>query len=397
MKNTSEEKTRLNFIGTEEETINTVVFITGILATIGALIVVVGFCDGGAKDWIACIIGPVYTVIRILEKKIQGFKNYAKYAYMTTPFWVTIILVVSDDGKFAAVTQGYFMYLMLSVAYYDVKVVFWCAGITVASTIGAFIFFTEAMLKLDEPTVWLYIFSIYAMTTVLAAFIASRMRKLLERTRQIRAYEDELVYLEQLEQKEEKQREFIHNINHYFMAIGELARVENCGRIVSLVEELNGNLLSNERIIYTAHKVLNAILSEKSNEATKMNVEFEVYVEPVLKINAITDGDLVSMVGNLLDNALEASVRCEGEKRKIFMWIYMEKEGRICVMKIINNFVNTPVVQKSRFLTTKKNKEMHGIGIKSVEKTAEKYGGYLQCMVNEDKFTSLLILPDSKS
>ena len=51
------------------------------------------------------------------------------------------------------------------------------------------------------------------------------------------------------------------NINHYFNAIGEMARTENCENIVSMVEELNGMLLQNERIIYTNHKVLNAIVS----------------------------------------------------------------------------------------------------------------------------------------
>lgn len=222
------------------------------------------------------------------------------------------------------------------------------------------------------------------------------MHRLIAQMQKVRIYEDKLIYLEQLEQKEEKHSEFIHNINHYFSAIGELARAENCDRIVGLLEELNGQVSRSERILYTRHKVLNAILSEKAGEAAEHQIPFEAYVEPGFSLGSVTDGDLVSMLGNLLDNALEAARQCEGEKRKVFLWFYMEKEGKVCAVKLVNSFVRPPVKQKSRFLSTKINQEMHGIGIKSVENTAEKYGGYLQCIPEKDIFTAILILPVKK-
>lgn len=393
---TKRDKRKFNIWELGEETINTIVFITGVIASVGACLFVIFFLDGSIRDAISLIAAVVYIIIRILEKKTDWFKKYAKYAYMTVPFWTTIILVVSNDGKFAAVSQGYLMFLALSTAYHEVKVVFFCAAVTVISSIGAFVLFPQAMLKLDEPIVWVYISSIYIMSTLLSAFIAKRMELMVEQTRRMKAYEDELVYLKQLEKKDEKQSEFIHNINHYFIAIGELARVEHCDQIVNLVEELNGKLLQNQRIIYTNHKVLNAILSEKVNEATEQEINFETYVEPGVRLNGVTDGDLVAMLCNLFDNAIEATEQCEGEKRKISLWIYMEKEGKVCVTKLVNHFVQPVVRQKSGFISTKKNREMHGIGIRSVENTAKKYGGHLQCLIEEDRFTSILILPVEK-
>ena len=55
---------------------------------------------------------------------------------------------------------------------------------------------------------------VYIAAICFCAVIARRMWKLLEKTRQMKVYEDELVYLEQLEKKEESHSEFIHNINH---------------------------------------------------------------------------------------------------------------------------------------------------------------------------------------
>ena len=314
-------------------------------------------------------------MIQISEKKIKGFKKYAKYAYMTIPFWGTCVLIVSNDGKFAAVTQAYFMWLILSIAYYDVFVVLLCSAVTIASTAGAIILFPEAMLKLDNLTIWFYIFTVYLLATLLAAIIAKRMRDLIEQTREVKRYEDELIYLEQLEKKEEKHSEFIHNINHYFKAIGELAREEHCEQIIRLVAELDTELIQNERTIYTTHKVVNAVLSEKAGEAAEHQIDFDVYVEPGIQFGKVADSELVAMLGNLLDNALEAVKHCTGEKRKVVLRIYLEKEGRVCVVKVVNYFAEKPRLHKSGFISSKRENGLHGIGIKSVARTAKNMRG----------------------
>lgn len=387
---------KLSILNMEEERVNSIAFGFGVVSAIGAFIVVVGFLNGSFKDSIVLTALLVGLLIRIMEKNVGWFKEYAKYGYMAMPFWATCVLIVSNDGKFAAATQFYFMWLMLSVAYYNVKVVLFCSAVTIISTAGAIILFPEAMLKLDNLTIWFYIFSIYLLATILAAIIAKRMRDLIEQAELLKKYETELIYLEQLEKKEEKQSEFIHNINHYFKAIGELAREEHCEQIMNLMQELNLNLIQNERIIYTNHKVVNAVLAEKAREAQEHHIEFDIYVEPGIQFGWVTDGDLVVMLGNLLDNALGAAKLCEEEKRRIVLRIFKEKDGRVCVVKLVNYFVKKPVFYKAGFISTKREKGLHGIGIKSVENTIKKYGGYLQCLVEKESFSAILVLPLKK-
>lgn len=389
-------KVKQTLLHLEEEWVNRIAFFFATLAAVEAFVVVVVILDGPPRDSIILVMPFFGILMMILERRTTWFKRYAKYAYMTLPFWCSIILIIDGGGRFAAVTQLYFMWLSLSIAYYDVKMVLFCSAMTISSTAGAIILAPEAMFKLDNLTMWIYILTVYMMATALAIVISWRMHRFIEQQQKVRVYEDKLIYLEQLEQKEEKHSEFIHNINHYFSAIGEFARAENCDRIVGLLEELNGQLSQSERILYTSHKVLNAILSEKASEAAGRQIPFQAYVEPGLSLGSVTDGDLVSMLGNLLDNALEAAGQCEGEKRKVSFWIYMEKGGSVCVVKLVNSFVKPPVLQKSRFISTKINHELHGIGIKSVENTAEKYGGYLQCMPQEGFFMAILILPIKK-
>lgn len=385
-----------SILSIEEERVNFIAFVFCMLASVGAFIVVVGFLGGSYRDGIVLGLTMIGLLIRTLEKRTRWFKKYAKYAYMTGPFWVIWVLVISNDGKFAAATQADFMWLMLSIAYYEVSVVLFCSAVTIISTAGAIVLFPEAMLQLDNLTIWIYIFTIYLLATILAAIIARRMRNLIEQTQKMKMYEDELSYLEQLEEKEEKHGEFIHNINHYFVAIGELAREEHCDQIINLMKELNLNLMQNERTIYTSHRVVNAVLSEKAREALESEINFDVYVEPGIRFGDATDGDLVAMLGNLLDNALEAVKVCAGDKRKIVLRIYMEKEGRLCVVKLVNYFAEKPKRHKSGFISSKRDKGLHGIGIKSVENTVKKYNGYLQCLIDEEMFTAILVLPVKK-
>lgn len=389
-----EPKKKIDSFNFEEEQVTWLAFIYGAIALLEAFFIVV-IIQGGPKQDAFMLLIPVIAIgIKILRKKTNWMKKYEKYLCMTLiPIWCSIIVVVDGKGLFAAVTQFYFMWLILSVGYYDVKMVLLCSGCTIACTVVSFLLFPKAFLKIDNPTIWFYIGSLYVLATALAYAIAKRTRRLMMQVQKMRQYEDELIYLEQLEQKEEKHSEFIHNMNHYFVAIGELARQENCQQIVGLMEELNVNLMQNERIIYTRHKIVNAILSQKMNEAVASEIDFDIYVEPGIELGEVSSNDWVIILGNLLDNAFEAARECQGEKRKITLRIFMEKDGGVCVVKLKNYFVTKPRRHQSGFLTSKKEKDLHGIGIKSVENTIEKYNGWLQCTVEEETFLAVLILP----
>lgn len=123
-----------------EKTANSIMFVAWTVITVMALVFVIFFFDETRKDWTALIITVIGIVMRILEKKTTWFPQYAKYGYLTIPFWCTCVLVYTNDGKFAASTQTYFMILMVVIAYHDVKLVFYYSAITIVSTIGALIF-----------------------------------------------------------------------------------------------------------------------------------------------------------------------------------------------------------------------------------------------------------------
>lgn len=201
----------------------------------------------------------------------------------------------------------------------------------------------------------------------------------------------ELKYYMQVSKLNEEHKVFIHNTSNYLKVIGELAKDYKIENIIDLVKELNVELENNEIKLYCEKPVLNALLTEKGVWAEKQEINFDAYVEPGVNLGKVTDSDLITILGNLLDNAIRAAASCEHNK-SVKIRIFMQNEGNVCVIKIVNMFTGKLLRNEEGFLTTKEESGIHGVGLKSVESTAKKYDGYLNCFIEDKKFHAVVLL-----
>ena len=216
------------------------------------------------------------------------------------------------------------------------------------------------------------------------------MRQEIELERQ----KNDLKHYKQMFQSNERHYEIIHDMKHYFNGIYNLAKENKLDSILEVLDDLNMQLITNELIEYCDESyVLNLILSEYSELAEKKGITYDVYVEPGIILNMVKDMDLIVMLKNLLDNALVASVKC-GSKAFIRVRVYMQEVGGFCIVKIVNNFTGEIHKNREDFVSTKLEDGVHGFGIKSVNRIAEKYGGYLECSYDliDKQFETMLIL-----
>lgn len=188
--------------------------------------------------------------------------------------------------------------------------------------------------------------------------------------------------------------ETLHNMVHYLKVIRELAYEKKNQEICDIVEKLSGKLNRETIYEYSHHKMLNTILSEYDSKAKKAGIHFDVYVEPGCVLEQIQDVDLITMLGNILDNAITATSQKENEP-SIRVRIFMQRNGKLCVMKVVNDFIGKLKEENGKLLSTKKEAGIHGFGIVSVSKIAEQYGGYLEYYVEDLKFHAILVLPVS--
>lgn len=186
--------------------------------------------------------------------------------------------------------------------------------------------------------------------------------------------------------------EMVHNAAHYLKVIDQLAYENKSDEICAVVEKLNGKLYRENVYEYSNHKMLNIILSEYSSKAQQENINFDAYVEPGCQLSYVQDVDLITMLGNLLDNALLAATN-KGLGSSVGVRIFMQKDGKLCVIKVANDFSGKIKEIKGKIVSTKKEKGIHGIGLASVSKIAEQYDGYLEYYVEEEVFNAVIVLP----
>ena len=141
---------------------------------------------------------------------------------------------------------------------------------------------------------------------------------------------------------------------------------------------------------FCRNKVLNTILCEKKREAKDENILYNANVEPGISFDFIRDIDIIIIIGNLVDNAIDASRKVK--EGFVDINIFENQKGHFLVIKVENKFDGVINRYGENFYSSKKdNTDKHGIGIKNARNCIEKYGGFLQICYNENLFTATAV------
>ena len=129
-------------------------------------------------------------------------------------------------------------------------------------------------------------------------------------------------------------------------------------------------------------------------QKTGEEISTEIKINGPIPARDIKDVDMVILLSNLLDNAIEACAKIEGEK-EIILESYIKK-GK-WMLKISNPVAQKPLIVNNRILTTKDNKRIHGIGILNIQRVVEKYSGNVLFLSDEKQFEAeMFLLTDNK-
>lgn len=201
----------------------------------------------------------------------------------------------------------------------------------------------------------------------------------------------EIERLSQITEINEEYNETVHNITHSLKVIEHLVEENRIEEINDVIQKITGNLVKRENYEYSNYKMLNTILSEYAAKAEESRVKMELYVEPGCKMKRIEDIDFASMLGNIFDNAITAASQVKDAK--VQGKVFMNEKGKMCIIKVINDYEKELKTVDGRVLSTKDENGIHGIGLTSISKTAEKYGGSFHYYTEDKKFYAVLIFP----
>lgn len=222
-------------------------------------------------------------------------------------------------------------------------------------------------------------------------------RKFLERKNQV-LYENYHL-LNELYQKNER---LYHDMNHHLQMISHLAERLNAIEIKEYVASISAPINELTDIVWSGVDIVDAILNHAVTEAGKYGIKMNVNVE-FPKNSQIASDDLCVILFNLLDNALEACIKCRnhadenGTALKLFIDVTIRRIHQFLIIKVRNPYYQKPQRKfLGLFATTKTDTIHHGIGLHNVKEAVEKYNGNLEFESKDGLFiTTALIVSAS--
>lgn len=159
------------------------------------------------------------------------------------------------------------------------------------------------------------------------------------------------------------------------------------GELEQYLDELADDLTQTDTSIQTGNVMADAVLNSKLSVAEQKSIQLNVKAH-IPKGIEMTDVEMCSVLGNLLDNAIEACEKLPCDKR--FLRVYIDKFKGQYYLSVQNS---SPSIQRDKgiFRTTKAG--THGFGLFRIDRIAKKYGGYVNRQYEEGVFATELLLP----
>ncbi len=189
----------------------------------------------------------------------------------------------------------------------------------------------------------------------------------------------------------EKQRKKTHEYKNQILCIDSLISNKCYEDAVEYLKTIGCRLNKDLDSINTNNVIVNAILNTKYEEAIEKDILFIIKINDLSEIK-IEDEDIVIILSNLLNNAIEACEKCT--KKKVIKMKFVRESGTN-VISVKNTYEGNLMYNKDEILTTKNNTEAeHGIGIKNIIDTIKKYDGSYVIRSKNQEFYFSIIIPE---
>lgn len=208
--------------------------------------------------------------------------------------------------------------------------------------------------------------------------------------KRIASYQSDLIqkHCEEVENMYRQVRGWRHDYKHHIQTMKAHLVMKQYGDLERYLNELDVDLTTVDSVIKTGNVRIDAILNSKLGVAKARGIQ--VNAKAIVPKNLlISEVDLCVIIGNLLDNAIEACEK-EPEEEERFIRIYIDILKEQLYIYVSNSMSNDIFKQGNQYLTTKGSD--HGFGLMRVDKVVERYNGYLNRQHEEGVFATEIML-----
>ena len=186
----------------------------------------------------------------------------------------------------------------------------------------------------------------------------------------------------------ERQKKREHEYKNQILCVTAMVQEEKYAELKEYLAEVDRNITNGMELFDTNHSMVNTILNLKYQEAGKRDILLVVKINDLSEL-PISDEDVVTILSNLLDNAMEACEFCED---KVIKLKFVKNADRI-ILSVRNTLAKPPQIMDGTFRSSKTERsEEHGVGIANICEIVEKYGGSYTITYDEKEFCFTILI-----
>ena len=179
-------------------------------------------------------------------------------------------------------------------------------------------------------------------------------------------------------------RRFKHDFKNISIAIEKLLADGKQEQALDLIRKYSGTMENVSPAFDTGNGIADALLTDKQKAASSCNAK--ITFQGAIPQDVLSPTDLCVILGNTLDNAIEACQKLPPEMSKTISVTCQCSSGFLFV-SIENPVAKKVAVTDNHIFTTKDNKTLHGFGLYSLQSVVKKYSGEVKLTATDDLFT----------
>jgi len=283
-----------------------------------------------------------------------------------------------------------FLFLIISLKYNSFKLKYFNVGIIIGFL--AFIFLSEMLsffINEDIIFTWVIMYVIF-----ISSIQIYKVKGLYESQKIIVQLKSEQEILFQKENNTignayNVNRELYHDMHNHIIILKNFLNSNETEKASLYLDEMYAPVEKIFKSHFTGDKTVDYILSYKNTIATNLNIDVEIETELPINTN-ISSVDLCTILANMFDNAIETTAKSNGNTK--WIRIKIRRINSMIIIKVSNSISQEPMIISGEIVTTKDDKSIHGIGLKSIERIAKKYDGYMQIAYDDKSFSNTITL-----
>lgn len=265
------------------------------------------------------------------------------------------------------------------------------SGVAVAGLFGVVFLSGQSIITIDEEqmTTWI-IFSMLILLAVLF-FYLTRQYEMEKKIAQLEQEKNELLMRDYrlLKNTYATNAKLFHDFHNHIEALYRYLEKDRTVEAVRYLENLRSPTHAVTQPVWVRDEAVDYLINSKIALAVSQNIRVNTNIEFPRHTN-IRSVDLVAILGNLLDNSLEAVNDEEDSLR--FINLTIRRINDMLAIKVENGCNAAPAAADGELQTSKTDKTLHGWGLQSVRTAAERYDGTIETEYGNHTFCAVVIL-----